>query len=110
MKMPATRKRIHDHRRTVVARQLRRHEWFVAVPRQIINGFAELLVVSTDLRQRLKTDGIMRPDGTLHPAVDALRKYKQTELGYLAKMAEIRQMEQQGEPDIVEAIAKAVKE
>jgi hypothetical protein len=41
----AGRKRIRDLRRERIERELRRHEWFAEVPRLVVSGFADLVVV-----------------------------------------------------------------
>jgi hypothetical protein len=62
------------------------------------------------LSNPVPSEGIMRADGTIHPAVEALRKYKHTELGYLQAMAEMRHAEESHRQiDIVAEMARAVK-
>jgi hypothetical protein len=51
----------------------------------------------------------MREDGTVHPAVEAFRKYKHTELGYLTAIAEVRQAEHEEPRDLVAEMAGAMK-
>ena len=94
-----------DMQRNQLARGLRQHQWFRGAPSQVVAGFAELLLVSRELRARIKTEGVMRGDGTLNPAVEAFRKYKHTELGYLTAIAEMRRAEHHQPEDIVSLMA-----
>jgi cytochrome P450 len=101
------RRAARDMQRSQLARGLRQHEWFRGAPSQVVAGFAELLLVSRELRARIKADGVMRPDGTVHPAVEAFRKYKHTELGYLTAIAEMRRAEAEEPDDLVAQLARA---
>jgi hypothetical protein len=100
------RRAVRDMQRSQLARGLRQHGWFRDVPAQVIGGFAELLLVSRELRARIKTEGVMREDGTVHPAVEAFRKYKHTELGYLTAIAEMRHAEHEEPRDLVAEMAR----
>jgi hypothetical protein len=51
--------------RSQLARGLRQHEWFSGAPSQVVAGSAELLLVSRELRAKVKTEGVMRADGTV---------------------------------------------
>src|SRR6266568_534356 len=109
-RQPNPRQRMRDRKRERMQRALKQHQWFEQVPSQILGGLAELLLVSRELRARIQAEGIMRADGTIHPAVEALRKYKHTELGYLQAVAEMRHAEESSGPrDIVEAIARVTE-
>jgi hypothetical protein len=100
------RKSARDQQRNYLTTTLRRHEWFQNVPTQVLAGFAELLLISRQLRAKIKTDGVMRADGTLHPAVEQFRKYKATELAYIQAIDEMRRAKQQtGEIDLVAQMA-----
>ena len=44
---------------------------------------------------------VLREDGTVHPAVEAFRKYKLTELGYLTAIAEMRHAGHEEPRDLV---------
>jgi hypothetical protein len=92
------------------ARGLRQHEWFRGAPSQVVTGFAELLLVSRELRARIKSEGTMRADGTMNPAVEAFRKYKHTELGYLTAISEMRRAAQTEPADIVAMMAQHLDE
>jgi hypothetical protein len=96
----------HDMQRNGLSRQLRQHEWFRDVPTQVVGGFAELLLVSRELRARIKAEGVMRADGSVNPAVEAFRKYKHTELGYLTAIAEMRNAEHEEPRDLVAEMAR----
>jgi hypothetical protein len=100
------RRAARDMQRNGLARGLRQHEWFRDVPSQIVGGFAELLLVSRELRARIKADGVQRADGTVNPAVEAFRKYKHTELGYLTAIAEMRNAEHDEPHDLVAEMAR----
>jgi hypothetical protein len=103
------RKRIRDVRRERVERELRRHEWFAEAPRLVVSGFADLVVVSRELRSLMLTAGLMRADGEdVHPAVRAFREYKNTELSYLKQMIEMRAAQASEPLDLVGAMAAHV--
>jgi hypothetical protein len=59
-KTPNIRDRIRHLRRERTARRLKGHEFFEQAPGPVLDGFAELLVVSKELRTKIQTDGIMR--------------------------------------------------
>jgi hypothetical protein len=99
-------KTIRDGQRYAITRELKQHEWFRAVPTQVLGSLAELLAVSRDLRAKIKKEGVMREDGSLHPAVEAFRKYKHTELSYLTAIAEMRQAEHESPRDLVAEMAR----
>jgi len=102
----AGQKRIRDLRRQRVERELRRHEWFAEAPRLVVSGFADLVVVSRELRSLMLTAGLMRADGEdVHPAVKAFREYKHTELSYLKQMVELRAAQASQSADIVAEMA-----
>lgn len=88
-------------------RGLRHHEWFRAVPGPVVAGFEELLLVSRELRARIKTEGVMRPDSSVNPAVESFRKYKHTELNYLTTIAELKRERECAPLDIVGQMARA---
>jgi hypothetical protein len=72
----AGQKRIRDLSRERIERELRQHEWFAEAPRLVVSGFADLVVVSRELRQLMLSAGLMRADGEdVHPAVKAFREY-----------------------------------
>jgi hypothetical protein len=105
----AGRKRIRDLRRERVERELRRHEWFAEAPRLVVSGFADLVVVSKELRVLMLTARLMRPDGEdVHPAVKAFREYKHTELSYLKQMVELRTAQATEPLDIVAQMAQQI--
>ena len=56
---------------------------------------------------RIKREGVMREDGTIHPAVEAYRKFKHTELGYLTAIAEMCRAEAQEPNDLLAEMARA---
>jgi hypothetical protein len=102
----AGRKRVRDIRRERVERELRGHSWFTEAPRLLVSGLADLMVVSRELRALMLTEGLKRPDGeTLHPAVEALRAYKHTELCYLKTMVELCAAQPSQSQDLVAAMA-----
>jgi hypothetical protein len=86
---------------------LKQHEWFSAVPSQVLGSVAEMLAISRELRAKIRAEGVMRADGTLNPAVEAFRKYKHTELGYLTAIAEMRRAEHEEPRDLVAEMARA---
>jgi hypothetical protein len=98
-------KATRDAQRYAITRELRQHEWFSQVPTQVLGSLAEMLAISRDLRAKIKREGVMREDGTVHPAVEAFRKYKHTELGYLTAIAEMRRAEREEPRDLVAAMA-----
>jgi hypothetical protein len=73
----------------------------------VVAGFAELMLVSQELRALMKAEGLMREDGTMHPAVEMFRKFKRTELDYLTAIAEMRRGEAEPE-DLVAQLARHV--
>jgi hypothetical protein len=89
-----------------LTRELKQHEWFAQVPTQVLGGFAELLAISRELRARIKAEGVIRPDGTVNPAVESFRQYKGTELKYLSAMAEMRRAEHEEPRDLVAEMAR----
>src|ERR1700730_25185 len=95
-----------DAQRFALTRELKQHEWFAQVPTQVLGGFAELLAISRELRARIKADGVMRSDGTVHPAVEQFRKIKHTELNYLQSMMEMRRAEHEEPRDLVAEMAR----
>jgi hypothetical protein len=95
-----------DAQRFALTRELKQHEWFAQVPTQVLGGFAELLAISRELRARIKADGVMRSDGTVHPAVEQFRKIKHTELNYLQSMIEMRNAEREEPRDLVAEMAR----
>jgi hypothetical protein len=58
------RKTARAQQRNYLATTLKRHEWFAQVPQQVVGGFAELLLVSRELRARIKIEGVQRADGS----------------------------------------------
>jgi hypothetical protein len=64
--------------RSQLARGLRQHEWFRDVPSQVAASWSYWS--SRENCSRIKAEGIMRVDGTVHPAVEAFRKYTGTRL------------------------------
>jgi hypothetical protein len=94
-----------DAQRFQLTRELKQHEWFAQVPTQVLGGFAELLAISRELRAKIKTEGVMRADGTVHPAVEQFRKIKHTELNYLQSMMEMRRAEHEEPRDLVAEMA-----
>jgi hypothetical protein len=98
-----------DAQRYMLTRELKQHEWFAQVPTQVLGGFAELLAISRELRAKIKAQGAVKDDGTVHPAVEQFRKIKATELNYLQAMAEMRKAEH-GEPeDLVAQMARVTE-
>jgi len=95
-----------DAQRFQLTRELKQHEWFAQVPTQVLGGFAELLAISRELRAKIKADGVMRPDGTVHPGVEQFRKIKHTELNYLQTMMEMRRAEHEEPRDLVAEMAR----
>ena len=95
-----------DAQRFALTRELKQHEWFAQVPTQVLGGFAELLAISRELRAKIKADGVMRPDGTVHPAVEQFRKIKHTELNYLQTMMEMRHAGHEEPRDLVAEMAR----
>jgi hypothetical protein len=91
-----------DAQRFALTRELKQHEWFA----QVLGGFAELLAISPELRAKIKADGVMRSDGTVHPAVEQFRKIKHTELNYLQTMMEMRHAEHEEPRDLVAEMAR----
>jgi hypothetical protein len=61
----AGQKRIRDLSRERIERELRQHEWFAEAPRLVVSGFADLVVVSRELRQLMLSAGLMRADGKM---------------------------------------------
>jgi hypothetical protein len=103
----AGRKRVRDLRRERVERELRRHEWFAEAPRLVVSGFADLVVVSRELRALMLTAGLMRADGEdVHPAVKTFREYKHTELGYLKAMVALSAAQTSEPRDLVAEMAR----
>ena len=96
--------------RSQLARGLRKHEWFQGVPGPVVHGFAELLIVSRELRARIKTEGVMRADGSVNPAMESFRKYKHTELSYLTAIAELKRERDTAPVDLVAQLAAAQPE
>jgi hypothetical protein len=94
-----------DAQRFQLTRELKQHEWFAQVPTQVLGGFAELLAISRELRAKIRTEGVMRADGTVHPAVEQFRKIKHTELNYLQSMMEMRRAEHEEPRDLVAEMA-----
>lgn len=103
------RRAARDMSRSQLARGLRQHEWFRDVPSQVVGGFAELLLVSRELRGRIKLDGVQRADGSLNPVVEQFRKFKHTELAYLQAMAEMRRADHDEPEDLVAQMARATE-
>jgi hypothetical protein len=103
------RKIARDLQRSPTLRALKQHDWFRGAPAQVVNGFAELLIISRELHARIKNEGVIRADGTLHPAVEAFRKYKHTELGYLTAIADMRRAEHEQARDLVADMARAIE-
>lgn len=113
-KLTATgRRSLRDGLRNQVCWGLRTHPWFEGVPAPVVSGFIELVFISKELRAKIKEQGVMRvrEDGTseLHPAVEAFRKFKGTELNYLTAIAEMRR-EQSPPEDLVAQLARAQSE
>ena len=100
------RKTARAQQRNYLATTLRRHEWFAQVPQQVVGGFAELLLVSRELRARIKIEGVQRADGSVNPVVEQFRKFKHTELAYLQAMAEMRRAEHEEPRDLVAEMAR----
>jgi hypothetical protein len=101
------RKKIRDMRRERVERELRRHQWFATAPRLVVSGYADLVVVSRELRTLMLTVGLMRADGEdVHPAVKAFREYKFTELQYLKQLFEMHAARANQPVDIVGQLAR----
>jgi hypothetical protein len=73
---------------------------------QVVGGFAELLLVSRELRARIKIEGVQRADGSVNPVVEQFRKFKHTELAYLQAMAEMRRAEHEEPRDLVAEMAR----
>jgi hypothetical protein len=72
-----------------------------------VSGFADLIVVSRELRALMLTAGLMRADGEdIHPAVKAFREYKHTELSYLKQMVELRTAQALEPLDVVAQMAR----
>jgi hypothetical protein len=100
-----------DHKREHLQRSLRQHEWLAQVPQQVFGGLAELILVSRELRARLQNEGVMRPRANggreIHPAVEALRRYKLAELAYLQTISEIRHGEESSAIDLPAAFVES---
>jgi hypothetical protein len=71
----------------------------------VLAGYAELLLISKTLRANIKRDGIMRPDGALNPCVEQFKKYKSTELSFLATIFGAQRSEGDEPTDLVAAMA-----
>jgi hypothetical protein len=106
VRIPFNPKLLRDSQKYAITRELKQHEWFSQVPTQVLGSLAEMLAISRDLRAKIKRESVMRPDGTVHPAVEAFRKYKHTELGYLTAIAEMRKAEHEEQRDLAAEMAR----
>jgi hypothetical protein len=99
------RKKARDHKLDGVYRTLRLDKGLKGLSRYQRGTLAELKLIGRNLFADIRRRGVMLPDGTVNPAVEAHRKNAHEQLYSLSVYAEVNRAHQAEPLDLVAAMA-----
>jgi hypothetical protein len=88
-KRPSKRQHRRDQRVERAARRLRQNPLFARLPVHLVRGYAQLTILSAEVRAKLSERGLVDSEGVWSPGIDVFRRLKDSEAKYLSLMLDV---------------------